>query len=305
MSSIFHNFPLAAKVLVSISSRCSRSLPSLVRLLRSLLLCLFLRSSSPLPSLSLSLFLLCGSISEQPRFAMVLPSRPLSACMPGHLGKSWFPKGGKGWSISRPCDRAESIHRPLFFARELARYCPLKFLRDENKSFPDTNGARKWNDSPYWRDDNSCRYHENVGIFSVTERPRAITTPTEFVSFDACFHANGATFARQWRKRNELFLWNGVDGYSGELGNVTSYQSSNDIISLIKVSQGVSGIGANVQPDITFLRGYMKRYLFRRMIEKGYAVLWNVDVPEKLMTSKHDLYKIFLKYKKRCILYVY
>jgi len=60
-------------------------------------------------------------------------------------------------------------------------------------------------------------------------------------------------------------------------GVATSYQSSNDIISLIKVSQGVSGIGANVQPDITFLRCYMKRYLFWKMIKEGYTVLGNVE----------------------------
>lgn len=70
------------------------------------------------------------------------------------------------------------------------------------------------------------------------------------------------------------------DGSSAEPADATSYRSSNDIISLIKVSQGVSGIGANVQPDITFLRGYMKRYLFRRMIEEGYAALGNVGVHE-------------------------
>lgn len=75
--------------------------------------------------------------------------------------------------------------------------------------------------------------------------------------------------------RETNFSW---DGLSAELAGATSYQSSNDIISLIKVSQGVSGIGANVQPDITFLRGYMKRYLLRRMIEEGYAILENVDV---------------------------
>lgn len=69
-------------------------------------------------------------------------------------------------------------------------------------------------------------------------------------------------------------------GSSAEPADATSYRSSNDIISLIKVSQGVSGIGANVQPDITFLRGYMKRYLFRRMIEEGYAALGNVGVHE-------------------------
>lgn len=71
----------------------------------------------------------------------------------------------------------------------------------------------------------------------------------------------------------------GTDGSSAEFAGATSYQSSNDIIFLIKVSQGVSGIGANVQSDITFLRSYMKR-LFRRMMEEGYAVLGDVDVHE-------------------------
>lgn len=88
----------------------------------------------------------------------------------------------------------------------------------------------------------------------------------------------------------------GTDGSSAELAGATSYQSSNDIIFLIKVSQGVSGIGANVQPDITFLRGYTKRRLFRRMMEEGYAVLGDVDVHEahlRLVPSS-NVHEIFL-----------
>lgn len=112
--------------------------------------------------------------------------------------------------ISSVWPRAESIHRPLFFARELARYCPLKFLRDENRSCSDTNNAKSEMIRRDWRDDYSCRYHDTTectvyGILRM--EPHAITTSTEFVSFDACLHADGATFARlQWRKRNELFL---------------------------------------------------------------------------------------------------
>lgn len=78
--------------------------------------------------------------------------------------------------------------------------------------------------------------------------------------------------------RETNFSRNSADGYSAELASATLYRSSNEIISLIKVSQGVSGIGANVQPDITFLKGYMKRYLFWRTIEEGYGILRNVDV---------------------------
>lgn len=64
--------------------------------------------------------------------------------------------------ISTVWPRAESIHRPLFFARELTRYCPLKFLRDENKSCSDTNNAESEMIRRDWRDDYSCRYHDTT-----------------------------------------------------------------------------------------------------------------------------------------------
>lgn len=116
-------------------------------------------------------------------------------------------------------------------------------------------------------------------------------TPIEIREYPAMrvsTDAHGETFEEllpgRWRKTwNELFSGPRADGYSrrGEVAEKREREQlhtevPDEIISLIKVSQGVSGIGANVRPDITFLKVYMKRYLFRETIEEGYGVLRSV-----------------------------